>query len=125
MKLNTIGEGYWSSIANYLNYNFNKLSVTTNKYGKVGITNIHHKGVFINESELKTRFPNPVSGDFAFVIGDDQTPESKIEFWVYVVRNNFWHRLNEKYMPPVPQEKYIESEETIPLGGFLDDLNRE
>ena len=40
-------------------------------------------------------------------------------------KDYIFYRLNEKYMPPVPQEKYIESEETIPLGGFLDDLNRE
>ena len=24
MKLNIIGEGYWSTISNFLNYNFNK-----------------------------------------------------------------------------------------------------
>lgn len=109
MKLNTIGEGYWSTIANYLNYNFNKLSVATNKYGMVGITNVHHKGVFINETELKNRFPNPEAGDFAFVIGDDQPEGSKIEFWVYIVKEEFWFKLDEKYMPPVDETKYLET----------------
>ena len=109
MKLNIIGEGYWSTISNFLNYNFNKLSVATNKYGKVGLTNVHHKGVFINETELKTRFPNPEAGDFAFVI-EEQESSDNIEFWVYIVKDEFWYKLDEKYMPPVDETKYLETE---------------
>ena len=71
MNLNNISNGTWNIISNYLNYNFNKLSVATSKLQ--GVSLVTFKGVYTSETELKNlqELSNP--GDYAFVITENNT----------------------------------------------------
>lgn len=101
MKLNTITEGTWTLIANYLNYNFNKLSVAASKLGEVRL--VSFKGVYTTETELKTQQPDSVPGDYALVLdGEDMLK-------VYYTNLNYeWVTDGGTYNPEVILSDYIE-----------------
>ena len=101
MKLNTITEGTWTLIANYLNYNFNKLSVAASKLGEVRL--VSFKGVYTTETELKTQQSDSVPGDYALVLeGEDMLR-------VYYTDLNYeWVTDGGIYNPEVILSDYIE-----------------
>lgn len=101
MKLNTITEGTWTLIANYLNYNFNKLSVAASKLGEVRL--VSFKGVYTTETELKTQQSDSVPGDYALVLeGEDMLR-------VYYTDLNYeWVTDGGVYNPEVILSDYIE-----------------
>ena len=101
MKLNTITEGTWTLIANYLNYNFNKLSVAASKLGEVRL--VSFKGVYTTETELKTQQSDSVPGDYALVLeGEDMLR-------VYYTNLNYeWVTDGGLYNPEVILSDYIE-----------------
>jgi hypothetical protein len=102
MRLNTISTGTWNIISNYLNYNFNKLSVATNKLKSIDL--INYKGVYTSETELKTLHGAPVPGDYAFVIVN-----SNSAFKVYYVNaSSEWITDNGVYDPEVIMGDYIQ-----------------
>jgi hypothetical protein len=101
MKLNTISEGSWTLIANYLNYNFNKLSVATGRLGEIRL--ISFKGVYTSLTELKSQQSNNVPGDYAFVL------EGEDAMRVYYTDLNYdWVTDGGVYNPEVILSDYIE-----------------
>jgi len=100
MKLNTISEGTWTLIANYLNYNFNKLSVATSRLGEIKL--VSFKGVYTTETELKTLQPNNVPGDYAVVL------EENLLRVYYTDLNDNWITDGGTYNPEVILSDYIE-----------------
>jgi hypothetical protein len=101
MKLNTISEGSWTLIANYLNYNFNKLSVATSRLGEIRL--VSFKGVYTSLTELKSRQSNNVPGDYAFVLEGEDT------MMVYYTDLNYdWVTDGGVYNPEVILSDYIE-----------------
>ena len=121
MILNTITSGTWKTIANYLNYNFNKLSIATGRLK--GITLVTFKGVYLSETELNTKQPSPNEGDYAFVlINSDQ------DFVVYYADSNEgWVTEGGIISPEVIIKKYIEmialSTVETDLRGDINDYN--
>ena len=121
MILNTITSGTWKTIANYLNYNFNKLSIATGRLK--GITLATFKGVYLSETELNTKQPSPNEGDYAFVlINSDQ------DFVVYYADSNEgWVTEGGIISPEVIIKKYIEmialSNVETDLRGDINDYN--
>ena len=121
MILNTITSGTWKTIANYLNYNFNKLSIATGRLK--GITLVTFKGVYLSETELNTKQPSPNEGDYAFVlINSDQ------DFVVYYADSNEgWVTEGGIISPEVIIKKYIEmialSNVETDLRGDINDYN--
>ena len=121
MRLNTISEGTWFVISNYLNYNFNKLSVASSKLG--GVTLVSFKGTFASEAELKEKQPNPTPGDFAFVIVNNNSA-----FKIYYTDLNIdWVTDDGIYDPEIILRDYIEmsvlSNVTEDLKKDLEDYN--
>ena len=101
MKLNTISEGTWTQIANYLNYNFNKLSVATSRLGEIRL--VSFKGVYTTEAELKSLQSDNVPGDYAFVL------EGEDLLRVYFTDLNYdWVTDGGIYDPEVILSDYIE-----------------
>jgi hypothetical protein len=101
MKLNTITEGSWTQIANYLNYNFNKLSVATSRLGEIRL--VSFKGVYTSNTELRTLQTDITPGDYAFVLeGEDML---KV---FYVDLNYDWVTDGGVYDPKVILSDYIE-----------------
>ena len=116
MNLNNISTGTWNKISNYLNYNFNKLSVETGKLQ--GVTLLTFKGVYTSEIELKTLHGIPIPGDYAFVITENNT-----SFKVYYANLNCeWITDDGTYDPEVILKDYIEM--TV-LTNILTDLSRD
>ena len=102
MELNTISKGTWYTIANYLNYNFNKLSIAVGRLRGITITTF--KGVYISEAELNRVNPSPNPGDYAFVIIN-----SNSNFKVfYADLNEGWITDGGIYDPEVIIKDYIE-----------------
>ena len=100
MKLNTISEGTWTIIANYLNYNFNKLSVATSRLGEIRL--VSFKGVYTTEAELKSLQSENVPGDYAFVLAGERLR-------VYYTDQNYdWVADGGVYNPEVIISDYIE-----------------
>ena len=108
MKLNNITEGMWRDISDYLNYNFNKISIATNKLEDIGLTeNLSFKGVFESEALLKQEFPKPNKGDYAFVLPQEQ--EEDIKFIIYTATSyGIWEQTDGDYDPEVILKDYIE-----------------
>ena len=101
MKLNTISEGSWTLIANYLNYNFNKLSVAASRLGEIRL--VSFKGVYTTEAELKSLQSDNVPGDYAFVL------EGEDLLRVYFTDLNYdWVTDGGVYDPEVILSDYIE-----------------
>ena len=101
MKLNTISEGSWTIISNYLNYNFNKLGVAASRLGDIRF--VSFKGVYNSESELKNLQSGSVPGDYAFVL------EGNNLFRVYYTDLNYsWVTNGGLYDPEVILSDYIE-----------------
>ncbi len=122
MNLNNISSGTWNKISNYLNYNFNKLSVATGKLQ--GVSLITFKGVYISETELKNLQVNPEPGDYAFVVTENNTA-----FKIYYTDlNSGWVTDNGTYDPEVILKDYIEmtalSNIVNDLAKDIDDYNR-
>ena len=122
MILNTITSGTWKTIANYLNYNFNKLSIATGRLK--GITLITFKGVYLSETELNTRQPSPNEGDYAFVLINNNQ-----DFKVYYADSNEgWVTDEGIFSPEVILKKYIEmialSNVEADLKSDINDYNR-
>lgn len=122
MNLNNISSGTWNKISNYLNYNFNKLSVATGKLQ--GVSLITFKGVYISETELKNLQVNPEPGDYAFVVTENNTA-----FKIYYADlNSGWVTDNGTYDPEVILKDYIEmtalSNIVNDLAKDIDDYNR-
>ena len=102
MNLNNISSGTWNKISNYLNYNFNKLSVATGKLQ--GVSLVTFKGVYTSETELKNLQADPEPGDYAFVITENNTA-----FKIYYTNlNSGWVTDNGTYDPEVILKDYIE-----------------
>lgn len=102
MNLNNISTGTWNKISNYLNYNFNKLSVATGKLQ--GVSLVTFKGVYTSETELKNLQADPEPGDYAFVITENNT-----SFKIYYTNlNSGWVTDNGTYDPEVILKDYIE-----------------
>ena len=102
MNLNNISTGTWNKISNYLNYNFNKLSVATGKLQ--GVNLVTFKGVYTSETELKNLQADPEPGDYAFVITENNTA-----FKIYYTNlNSGWVTDNGTYDPEVILKDYIE-----------------
>lgn len=107
MKLNTITEGTWTTIANYLNYNFNKLSVATSKLGEIRL--VSFKGVYTSSDELITLQPSGVPGDYAFVLEIIPDDDEVNLFRVYYIDLNYnWVTDGGSYVPDVILSDYIE-----------------
>ena len=101
MKLNIISSGTWFKISNYLNYNFNKISVAAGKLKNIKL--VSFKGVYRSDTELKTIQENVIPGDYAFVIVD-----SNNSFKVYYVNDNIeWVTDDGVYDPEVILGDYI------------------
>ena len=102
MNLNNISSGTWNKISNYLNYNFNKLSVATGKLQ--GVSLVTFKGVYTSETELKNLQADPEPGDYAFVITENNTA-----FKIYYTNlNSGWVTDDGTYDPEVILRDYIE-----------------
>ena len=102
MKLNTISEGSWTLIANFLNSNFNKLSVATSRLGELKLTSF--KGAYTSETELKEKPPKSVPGDYAVV-----SSSPGVLFSVYYTDLNYnWVTDGGLYDPNVILSNYIE-----------------
>ena len=101
MKLNTITEGSWTQIANYLNYNFNKLSVATSRLGEIRL--VSFKGVYTSDAELISIQKDKTPGDYAFVLEGEDTLR------VFYVNPNYdWTTDVGVYNPQVILSDYIE-----------------
>ena len=120
MKLNTISEGSWTQIANYLNYNFNKLSVATGRLGEIGL--VSFKGVYTTEAELKSLQSNNIPGDYAFVL------EGENLLRVYYTDLNYdWVTDGGVYDPEVILSDYIEMvklSNISQIDGDIEDYNK-
>lgn len=120
MKLNTISEGSWTLIANYLNYNFNKLSVATSRLGEIRL--VSFKGVYTTEAELKSLQSNNVPGDYAFVL------EGETLLRVYFTDlNHDWVTDGGVYDPEVILSDYIEMvalSNISQIDGDIEDYNK-
>ena len=120
MILNTITSGTWKTIANYLNYNFNKLSIATGRLK--GITLITFKGVYLSETELNTRQPSPNEGDYAFVL------INKILKFIMQTLMKAGLLMEVFFSPEVILKKYIEmialSNVEVDLKSDINDYNR-
>jgi hypothetical protein len=120
MKLNTISEGSWTLIANYLNYNFNKLSVATSRLGEIRL--VSFKGVYTTEAELKSLQSNNVPGDYAFVL------EGEDLLRVYFTDLNYdWVTDGGVYDPEVILSDYIEMvalSNISQIDGDIEDYNK-
>lgn len=105
MKLNTITDGTWTLISNYLNNNFNKLSVATNKLGEIKL--VSFKGVYRSEAELRNlQSSYNVPGDYAFVL---VVEDGEVLLKVYYVDMNYnWTTDGGTYNPEVILSDYIE-----------------
>ena len=115
MKLNTISEGSWTQIANYLNYNFNKLSVATNRLGEIRL--VSFKGVYTTETELKSLQSNNIPGDYAFVMEGENTLR------VYYTDLNYdWVTDGGVYNPEVILSDYIEMVSLNNISQLDDDI---
>lgn len=113
MRLNNISTGTWNIISNYLNYNFNKLSVATGKLKGVSLVNF--KGVYTSETELKSLQGSPTPGDYAFVIVNNNSA-----FKIYYANSNSgWVTDNGVYDPEVILKDYIQM---IALSNIEQDL---
>jgi hypothetical protein len=122
MNLNNISTGTWNKISNYLNYNFNKLSVATGKLQ--GISLVTFKGVYTSETELKNLQGTTTPGDDAFVITENNTA-----FKIYYADlNSEWVTDNGTYDPEVILKDYIEmtalANVVNDLAEDIDDYNR-
>jgi len=122
MNLNNISTGTWNKISNYLNYNFNKLSVATGKLQ--GVSLVTFKGVYTSETELKNLQTDPEPGDYAFVITENNTA-----FKIYYADlNSGWVTDNGTYDPEVILKDYIEmtalTNVVNDLAKDIDDYNR-
>ena len=117
MKLNNITEGTWSKISNYLNYNFNKLSIATSKLK--GVILVSFKGVYMSEAELKSKYTLPNTGDYAFVL---TTEGSDAYFKVYYTSYREWLTDGGVYDPEVFVAEYIE---TVDLEGDISRISKE
>jgi hypothetical protein len=116
MNLNNISTGTWNKISNYLNYNFNKLSVATGKLQ--GVSLVTFKGVYTSETELKTLQGTPIPGDYAFVITGNNT-----SFKIYYADlNSGWITDDGTYDPEVILKDYIEM---TALTNVVDDLAKD
>lgn len=118
MNLNNISNGTWNKISNYLNYNFNKLSVATGKLQ--GVTLLTFKGVYTSDTELKTLQDTQSPGDYAFVITENNT-----SFKVYYTDLNCeWVTDDGTYDPEVILKDYIEMTAlTNVLSDLAEDIN--
>ena len=115
MKLNTISEGSWTLIANYLNYNFNKLSVATSRLGEIRL--VSFKGVYTTEAELKSLQSDNVPGDYAFVLEGEDT------MMVYYTDLNYdWVTDGGVYNPEVILSDYIEMVELNNISQISEDI---
>lgn len=112
MKLNNITVGMWRDISNYLNYNFNKLSIVTSKleYSICTVENLAFKGVFDSQSLLYTKYPSPEYGEYAFVLVEEgEGGEERTLFTVYLAnKSGEWEELNGVYDPEVILSNYLE-----------------
>ena len=99
MKLNTITEGSWTQIANYLNYNFNKLSVATSRLGEIRL--VSFKGVYTSEEDLYA-MTDRTPGDYAFVL------ENGGILRVFYINLNYDWVYGGTYNPEVILSDYIE-----------------
>ena len=116
MNLNNISSGTWNKISNYLNYNFNKLSVATGKLQ--GVSLVTFKGVYTSETELKNLQADPEPGDYAFVITENNTA-----FKIYYTNlNSGWVTDDGTYDPEVILKDYIEM---IALSNVVTDLAKD
>lgn len=120
MKLNTISEGNWTLIANYLNYNFNKLSVAASRLGEIRL--VSFKGVYTTEAELKSLQSDNVPGDYAFVL------EGEDLLRVYFTDLNYdWVTDGGIYDPEVILSDYIEMialSNISQIDGDIEDYNK-
>ena len=116
MNLNNISSGTWNKISNYLNYNFNKLSVATGKLQ--GVSLVTFKGVYTSETELKNLQADPEPGDYAFVITEDNTAFKIYYTGVY----GGWVTDDGTYDPEVILKDYIEM---IALSNIVEDLAKD
>lgn len=120
MKLNTISEGSWTLIANYLNYNFNKLSVAASRLGEIRL--VSFKGVYTTEAELKSLQSDNVPGDYAFVL------EGEDLLRVYFTDLNYdWVTDGGVYDPEVILSDYIEMvalNNISQIDGDIEDYNK-
>ena len=118
MNLNNISNGTWDKISNYLNYNFNKLSVAAGKLQ--GVNLLTFKGVYTSETELMTIQGTPIPGDYAFVITENNTA-----FKIYYTDlNGSWITDNGTYDPEVILKDYIEMTAlTNVLSDLAEDIN--
>ena len=120
MKLNTISEGSWTLIANYLNYNFNKLSVAASRLGEIRL--VSFKGVYTTEAELKSLQSDNVPGDYAFVL------EGENLLRVYFTDLNYdWVTDGGVYDPEVILSDYIEMvalSNISQIDGDIEDYNK-
>ena len=120
MKLNTISEGSWTLIANYLNYNFNKLSVAASRLGEIRL--VSFKGVYTTEAELKSLQSDNVPGDYAFVL------EGEDLLRVYFTDLNYdWVTDGGVYDPEVILSDYIEMialSNISQIDGDIEDYNK-
>lgn len=107
MKLNTITTGMWKTIANYLNYNFNKLSIAADRLKDSGNSeNSAFKGVFSTEAILKNSYPDPEPGEYAFVLVDG--PGQEDLFKVYSAETGgIWTAQEGTYDPEVILTDYV------------------
>ena len=116
MNLNNISSGTWNKISNYLNYNFNKLSVATGKLQ--GVSLVTFKGVYTSETELKSLQADPEPGDYAFVITENNTA-----FKIYYTNlNSGWVTDDGTYNPEVILKDYIEM---TALSNVVNDLAKD
>ena len=121
MKLNTITNGNWTDIANYLNYNFNKMGIAVSQLGdSLTPEGYPYKGVFQTEAELFNKFPEPLLGDYAFVLVT--TDPEDVFFQVYLCDNYVWEKTDGTYDPQAILENYIETVEIDSLDDIMADV---
>jgi hypothetical protein len=114
MKLNTITEGSWTQIANYLNYNFNKLSVATSRLGEIRL--VSFKGVYTSDEDLYA-MTDRTPGDYAFVL------ENEGILRVFYVNLNYdWVTDGGVYDPEVILSDYIEMEALSNISQIDEDI---
>ena len=121
MKLNTITEGDWTMIANYLNYNFNKLSIATSRLGEIRL--VSFKGVYTSETELKNQQSKNVPGDYAFILDE----EGLLRVY-YTDLNYDWVTDGGVYNPEVILSDYIEMvslSNISQIDNDIDDYNKQ
>lgn len=103
MDFNTIptSGGNWENINSLINYNFNKIGISSAKFSK-NVTGTY-KGLFDNMTNLITSYPNPIPGDYAFVL--DNQLENGFKMY-YVNPDKIW-TVTGNFVPSVDGNNYL------------------